>query len=60
MKGKEMTDTYRIVRFWQDDRGTEVVVRGLTREQAQAHCQRDDTRGTTGGVAWFDGFEKED
>ena len=54
-----MPDTYRIVRFWQDDRGSEIVVRGLTRDQAQAHCQRDDTRGTTGGVAWFDGFEKE-
>lgn len=47
--------TYKIVRFYQDDRPSEIIVRGLTLEQAQAHCQRDDTH----GEGWFDGYEKE-
>lgn len=47
--------TYKIVRFFADDRPRETIVRGLTRAQAQAHCNRDDTSG--GG--WFDGYEKE-
>ena len=54
--------TYKIVRmFFDDDKDNEIVVRGLTEEQAQAHCQRDDTRGgdTEDGTAWFDGYEEE-
>lgn len=47
--------TYRITRFYQDDRDSEVIVRGLTLDQAQAHCQRDDTH----GAGWFDGYEEE-
>ena len=46
---------YKIVRFYQDDRPKEVIVRGLTQAQAQAHCQRDDTHGD----GWFDGYEEE-
>ncbi|HEY7030712.1 MAG TPA: hypothetical protein VH482_05250 [Thermomicrobiales bacterium] len=52
--------TYAIIRFrFQGE--NEVLVRGLTLEQAQAHCQRDDTRGgsTDDGTAWFDGYEAE-
>lgn len=48
--------TYRIERFFRDDRDTEIIVRGLTREQAQAHCQRDDSHGD----GWFDGFTREE
>lgn len=50
------TTTYRIVRFFQDDRPKEVIVRGLTLAQAQAHCQR----GDTSGDGWFDGYEAEE
>ena len=50
-----MTETYRIVRFFQDDRPREVIVRGLSLEQVQAHCNREDTK----GEGWFDGYEQE-
>lgn len=53
-----MTDdseqTYKIIRFRQHG-DNEVLVRGLTLEQAQEHCNRDDTRGD----GWFDGYAKE-
>lgn len=46
---------YKIVRF-KFNEDNEVVVRGLTLEQAQAHCQRDDTH----GEGWFDGYTEDD
>ena len=45
---------YKIIRFRFEGNNT-VVKRGLTLEEAQAHCRRDDTRGD----GWFDGYEKE-
>lgn len=45
---------YKIIRFRYEDNNT-VVKRGLTLEEAQAHCRRDDTRGD----GWFDGYEEE-
>lgn len=51
------TDTYRIVRFFRDDdKPKQVITRNQTLEQAQAHCNRDDTSGD----GWFDGYERED
>ena len=48
--------TYKIVRFHQSlDIPNETIVRGLTLEQAQAHCQREDTHGD----GWFDGYDEE-
>lgn len=54
---------YRIVRFRRDaeqdssifPNSAEIVIRGLTLEQAQAHCQRDDSHGED----WFDVYEEE-
>lgn len=46
--------TYKIVRF-RMNRGSRVIMRGLTLEQAKEHCSRPDTKGDT----WFDGYEKE-
>ena len=51
-----MSETYKVIRFYQDiDRPAKVIMTGLTLDQAQAHCQREDTRGD----GWFDGYEVE-
>lgn len=52
----------KILRMYYDpDRETETIRTGLTLDQAQAHCRRDDTRGgnVEDGTAWFDGYETE-
>lgn len=49
--------TYVIVRFYQDiNKGSQIIRRGLTLDQAQAHCSSDDTKGD----GWFDGYQKEE
>jgi hypothetical protein len=55
-----MPGTYVIKRFHYNG-NWETIVRGLTLEQAQAHCQRDDTHGGSveAGDAWFDGYDDE-
>jgi hypothetical protein len=45
--------TYKITRFYQDDIDSETIATGLTLDEAQAHCRRDDTHGD----GWFDGYE---
>jgi hypothetical protein len=47
-------ETYKIVRM-KFDGPSKVIETGLTLEEAQAHCQRDDTH----GEGWFDGYESE-
>jgi len=49
--------TYNIVRFYHPSVGLEdnIVLEGLTLEEAQAHCQREDTR--EDGV-YFDGYQE--
>jgi hypothetical protein len=49
-------DTYRIVRFYSDDRPREVIEERVTLEQAKEHCNDPDTQSDW----WFDGYEKED
>jgi hypothetical protein len=49
-------NTYKVVRFYKDAmRDKKVILTGLTLEDAQAHCKREDTRGDD----WFDGYEEE-
>lgn len=49
-----MAETYKIIRF--RFKGTKRTIKtGLTLEQAQEHCSRDDTHGD----GWFDGYEAE-
>lgn len=47
-------ERYSIIRFYREG-GRTVEATGLTLEQAQTHCRRDDTRGD----GWFDGYELE-
>lgn len=50
------TDTYKVVRMFKDiNRDYEVILTGLTLQEAKTHCRRDDTHGED----WFDGYEKE-
>lgn len=48
--------TYSIVRFYRDDRPSEVIRRGLSIEQAKAHCAAPSTRGED----FFDGYRREE
>ena len=47
-------NTYKIIRF-RFSGSNKIVKKGLTLEEAQEHCQRDDTSGD----GWFDGYESE-
>jgi len=49
-------ETYSIARFYAGNKKARVIKTGLTLEEAQEHCQRDDTRKE--GV-WFDGYRSE-
>lgn len=54
------TDTYKIVRFYFDYDHPEhgkVIETGLTLEEAQEWCNREDTHNTEEG--WFDGYTAE-
>jgi hypothetical protein len=67
-----MSDTYRIVRhyFNYERFSNRTIARGLTLEQAQAHCSDPETSSSTATSAkarrltrergaWFDGYEAE-
>jgi hypothetical protein len=53
-----MEKTYKIVRFFENGE-REYGKTGLTLEEAQEHCQRDDTSGEIDGVRFFDGYNEE-
>jgi len=46
--------TYKIIRFFFNS-SPRTIKTGLTLEEAQEHCRRDDTHGD----GWFDGYERE-
>jgi len=64
------TGKYKILRmYFNDDVPTEVITKGLTLEQAQAHCKDPETSSSTCTSAagkertekygpWFDGYEE--
>jgi hypothetical protein len=65
-----MSDRYMIVRFFREPSRRRIVKRGLTLEQAQAHCKDPETSSSTatGKTAkartrrngdWFDGYTTE-
>jgi len=45
-------ETYKIIRMRFEGKNR-VIKRGLTLEEAQEHCRREDTHGD----GWFDGYE---
>lgn len=48
--------TYRVERHYHDDaKERDVIWTGLTRQEAQDWCKRDDTH----GEGWFDGWTEE-
>lgn len=60
--------TYRIVRMYRSGKKSRTLQRGLTLEQAQAHCRNPETSSrtcqetrnvahTSRYGAWFDGYE---
>lgn len=62
--------TYKIVRMYEGDTPTRTIKRGLTLEQAQAHCNDPETSSSTATNShakartrrlgrWFDGYTEE-
>jgi len=52
------SNTYKIVRFYADIHKDEMFIQsGLSLQQAQEHCLREDTHDTEAG--WFDGYRQE-
>lgn len=51
-------ETYKIIRYYAPDlkRDNEVIEIGLTLEEAQEHCNREDTHEKG---KWFDGYVQE-
>lgn len=54
--------TYSIFRFFRENgEPPKLIAKGLTLEEAQEHCKREDThkKDTEGNVIWFDGYDEE-
>lgn len=52
--------TYRIVRFYADDRPERVIEEGVTLAEAQAHCNDKSTSGEDENGRYFDGYREEE
>lgn len=56
-------NSYKVIRFHRERLGrTRTIKRGLTLEQAQEHCTRQETHryDKDGHVIWFDGYTREE
>lgn len=62
-------NTYKIIRHYKHSNRKRTIARGLTLEQAQAHCHDEETSSSTCRTArakaitarngpWFDGYEE--
>jgi hypothetical protein len=53
--------SYKIVRFFQDGRNRRTIKTGLTLEEAQSHCEREESceREDAAGEGWFDGYTED-
>ena len=59
--------SYKVMRFYFNDRTNRILKRGLTLEEAQEHCSSKETSSSTCsnakarrvGGKWFDGYEQE-
>jgi hypothetical protein len=60
--------SYKVMRFYFNDRTPRILKRGLTLEEAQEHCASKETSSSTCSPAkarrvsgmWFDGYDKEE
>ena len=52
---------YKIGRFYNKEGSVETrtIKKGLTLQEAQTHCQREDTHGVHNNTKWFDGYTKD-
>jgi hypothetical protein len=52
--------TYKIMRYYRDDRPARQIASGLSLEEAQAHCKSMKTRKRDNdGIVWFEGYTRE-
>ena len=52
--------SYKIVRFYKDERPSETIKTGLNLDDARKHCNDGTSHGTTeDGSSWFDGYVEE-
>lgn len=53
--------TYKILRFYRGNKKSKTICSGLTLEEAQKHCSREDTHkfDKNGNITWFDGYHEE-
>ena len=51
-----MSDKYNIIRFYANGRNSRIMYKGLSLDEAKAHCSLESTR--VEGV-WFEGFESQ-
>ena len=71
VKNPDAVKTYKVIRMFEsDDYETEILARGLTLEEAQAHCNSPETSSSTAQSSeatartfkfgrWFDGYNEE-
>ncbi len=64
------SERYKVIRFYRDSYKKRVIARGLTLEEAQAHCKDPETSSSTCTKAagrrrtrlhgpWFDGYDRD-